>query len=131
MFRPSGSIVLPFWIKKASLALRMESENHSTLCRLLHQYGRRKPTETSVFKFSYLWVNSSLEKLIKIKAIFILRHGLFRSQNLQKSVMSLTHLGAFLAASQMPSHAKFWKFKRSVSQNKEPFWTQNLLVSRF
>ena len=25
MFRPSGSIVLPFWIKKASLALRMES----------------------------------------------------------------------------------------------------------
>ena len=25
MFRPSGSIVLPFWMKKASLALRMES----------------------------------------------------------------------------------------------------------
>ena len=25
MFRPSGTIVLPFWIKKASLALRMES----------------------------------------------------------------------------------------------------------
>ena len=25
MFRPSGSIVLSFWIKKASLALRMES----------------------------------------------------------------------------------------------------------
>ena len=25
MFRPSGSIVLPFWIKKASLALRIES----------------------------------------------------------------------------------------------------------
>ena len=25
MFRPSGSIVLPFLIKKASLALRMES----------------------------------------------------------------------------------------------------------
>ena len=36
-------------------------------------YGRRKPTETSVFEFSYLCVNSSLEELIKIKVIFILR----------------------------------------------------------
>ena len=42
------------------------------------KYGRRKPTETSVFEFSYLCVNSSLEKLIKIKAIFILRQGIFR-----------------------------------------------------
>ena len=40
--------------------------------------GRRKPTETSVFEFSYLCVNSSLEELIKIKAIFILRQGMFR-----------------------------------------------------
>ena len=32
-----------------------------------HKYGRRKPTETSVFEFSYLCVNSSLEELIKIK----------------------------------------------------------------
>ena len=38
-----------------------------------HKYGRRKPTETSVFEFSYLCVNSSLEELIKIKVIFILR----------------------------------------------------------
>ena len=29
-----------------------------------HKYGRRKPTETTVFEFSYLCVNSSLEKLI-------------------------------------------------------------------
>ena len=43
-----------------------------------HKYGRRKPTETSVFEFSYLCVNSSLEELIKIKAIFILRQGMFR-----------------------------------------------------
>ena len=28
------------------------------------KYGRRKPTETTVFEFSYLCVNSSLEKLI-------------------------------------------------------------------
>ena len=42
------------------------------------KYGRRKPTETSVFEFSYLCVNSSLEELIKIKAIFILRQGMFR-----------------------------------------------------
>ena len=29
------------------------------------KYGRRKPTETSVFEFSYLCVNSSLEELKK------------------------------------------------------------------
>ena len=43
-----------------------------------HNYGRRKPTETSVFEFSYLRMNSSLEKLIKMKVIFILRQGMFR-----------------------------------------------------
>ena len=32
-----------------------------------HKYGRRKPTETSVFEFSYLCVNSSREELTKIK----------------------------------------------------------------
>ena len=45
---------------------------------MLNGYGRRKPTETFVFEFSYLCVNSSLEELIKIKAIFILRQGMFR-----------------------------------------------------
>ena len=40
-----------------------------------HKYGRRKPTDASVFEFSYLLVNSSLEELIKIKVIFILRQG--------------------------------------------------------
>ena len=43
-----------------------------------HKYGHQKPTETSVFEFSYLCVNSPLEELIKIKAIFILRQGMFR-----------------------------------------------------
>ena len=42
-----------------------------------HKYGRRKPTETSVFEFSYLCVNSLLEELIKIKLIFFLRQGMF------------------------------------------------------
>ena len=42
------------------------------------KYGRRKPKETSVFEFSYLCVNSSLEEFIKIKVIFILRQGMFR-----------------------------------------------------
>ena len=41
-------------------------------------YGRRETTETSVFEFSYLCVNSLLEELIKIKAIFILRQEMFR-----------------------------------------------------
>ena len=43
-----------------------------------HKYGRRKLTETSVFEFFYLCVNSPLEELIKIEAIFILRQGMFR-----------------------------------------------------
>ena len=43
-----------------------------------HKYGRRKPTETSVFEFSYLFVNYSLEELIKISVIFILRQEMFR-----------------------------------------------------
>ena len=42
-----------------------------------HKCGLRKPTETSVFDFSYKCVNSLLEKLIKIKVIFILRQGMF------------------------------------------------------
>ena len=40
--------------------------------------GRWKPTETSVFEFSYLCENSSLEERLKIKAIFGLRQGMFR-----------------------------------------------------
>ena len=62
------------------------------------QNGRRKPTETSVFEFSYLCENSSREELIKVQVIFILRQGMFRQQNLQKSVMFLTHIRAFPAA---------------------------------
>ena len=43
-----------------------------------HKHGRRKPTETSVFEFSHLCMNSSLEERIKIKVIFFLRQGMFR-----------------------------------------------------
>ena len=28
----------------------------------------------------------------------------------------------------MPRHAKAWKLKRPVSQNEEPFYTENLFV---
>ena len=42
------------------------------------KYGRRETTETSVFEFPYLCVNSLLKELIRIKAIFILRQGMFR-----------------------------------------------------
>ena len=45
-----------------------------------YKYGRQKlkPTETSVFEFSYLCMTPSLEELIKTKVIFILRQGMFR-----------------------------------------------------
>ena len=57
-----------------------------------YKYGHRKPTETSVFQFFYKCMNSSLEELIKIKVIFILRQGMFRWQNLKKSVTFFTHI---------------------------------------
>ena len=56
-------------------------------------YGRQKPTETSDFEFCYLCVNSSLE------VVFILRQGMFRWQNLPKSVTFLTYIRPFLAFS--------------------------------
>ena len=40
--------------------------------------SRRIPTKTSVVEFSYKCVNSSLEELIRISVIFILRQGMFR-----------------------------------------------------
>ena len=43
-----------------------------------HKYGRRKPTETSVFELSCSCMNSLLEELIKIEVIFILRQGMYR-----------------------------------------------------
>ena len=43
-----------------------------------HKYRHWNPADTSFFEFSFLWVNSSLEELIKIfKVIFILRQGMF------------------------------------------------------
>ena len=42
--------------------------------------------------------------------------------------MFLTRLRAFPVASQMPRHAKAWKIKRPVSQNKEPFCTEDLFL---
>ena len=85
-----------------------------------HKYGRRKPTETSVFELFYFkCVNSSLEELITIKTIFILRQGMFREQNLKKSVMFLTHTRAIRAT--MPRHAKAWNSSVLYRKTKNPF----------
>ena len=106
--------VLPKFIK---LCMEM-----TCLCPFqAHKYGHWKPTETSVFELSCSCMNSLLEELIKIEVIFILRQEMYRLQNLQKSVMFLTHIRAFPAASQMRRHAKAWKFKHPVLENKEPF----------
>ena len=87
-----------------------------------HKYGRRKPTETSVSKFSYLCVNSSLEELIKIKVI--LRQGMFRWHNLQKSVMFSTHIEALPAAAFAP---KAW-LKQGLPGCKTGWTNQTFLV---
>ena len=65
------------------IKLCMETPETPCLCPLSfqgHKYGRRKPTETIVFEFSYLFVNSSLAELMKIKVIFILRQGMLDSK---------------------------------------------------
>ena len=66
---------------RKNVLLKFKKLRMETLCLCPfqgHKYGRRKPTETSVFEFSYLFVNYSLEELIKIKVIFILRQETFR-----------------------------------------------------
>ena len=66
---------------RKNVLLKFKKLRMETLCLCPfqgHKYGRRKPTETSVFEFSYLFVNYSLEELIKIKVIFILRQEMFR-----------------------------------------------------
>ena len=58
--------VLPRFIKLRKLCIETPC-----LCPFqAHKYGRRKPTETSVFEFSYLCVISSLEELMKIEVVF-------------------------------------------------------------
>ena len=43
-----------------------------------HKNGGRKPKETAVFEFSYKDVTTSLEELVEIKVIFILRLEVLR-----------------------------------------------------
>ena len=78
-----------------------------------HKYGCRKPTETSVFEFSYKCVNSSLEELIQIKVTFIPRQGMFRQKNLTK------HFQPTIFFTQKP-----------LLQNEVPFQTENLFKQR-
>ena len=60
-----SAVCVLYWPLPKFIQLCMETP---CLCPFQgHQYGRRKPTETSVFMFSYLCVNSSLEELIKIR----------------------------------------------------------------
>ena len=48
--------------------------------------------QTSIFEFSYKSVNTSLEKLIKIKVIFILRQGMLKNTKSLKYVTLVTPL---------------------------------------
>ena len=97
-----------------------------------HKYGRRKPTETSVFVLSYKWLNSSLEKLIKNWSII---YSETRNAQIAKSqkignVVINPHKSFPGRQIKMPRHAKDWKLKRPLSLNKEPFRTENLIELR-
>ena len=61
-----------------------------------HKYGLRKPTETSIFEFYYKCISPSLNELIKIKVIFILRQRTIRLQNLKNSVTLFLTQKSFL-----------------------------------
>ena len=52
-----------------------------------------------------------LDRKIPLKQVFFL------------TFMTVT---ALLAVMQMPRHAKAQKFKCTLSQNQEPFWSENL-----
>ena len=55
---------------------------------------------------------------------------MFRYQNLEKLVILLVNIRAFLL--QLNAlHTKAWKFKRPLSQNKEPLLTKDLLIKMF
>ena len=55
---------------------------------------------------------------------------MFRYQNLEKLVILLVNMRAFLL--QLNAlHTKAWKFKRPLSQNKEPLLTKDLLIKMF
>ena len=96
-----------------------------------HKYGHWKPTETSVFEFSYYCVNSSLEELIKIKVILIL---FWNKECLDSKISKIGNVfnphKSFPGRQLNTASHKARKFKRPVSQNKEPFWTENLFVLR-
>ena len=82
----------------------------------------RKPTETSVFQFSYKSMNSLLEKLTKIKVIFILRQGKFRLQNLKKLMMFLlTHIRTLLAQAKCCITQKLGNSSVLYCKTKNPF----------
>ena len=86
-----------------------------------HKYGRRKQNDLSVFEFFYKSVNSSLEELIKIKVIFILKQEMLRQQNLKKigNIFSLHEScpGRYLNAT---SRKSFGNSSVPISENEEP-----------
>ena len=63
-------------------------------------------SQQSVFEFMCKCVNSSLEELLKIKVIFILRKGMLRYQNLQKSLNVLNPHKSFPSRRLTPTTRK-------------------------
>ena len=90
-----------------------------------HQHGGRKPTETSVTEFCYKNVNLFLEELKNIKIIPFLIQEPVQIAKFPEISPEISHFLTNLAAMEMPSHAKAWKFKHSLSQNQEPIRRKN------
>ena len=88
-----------------------------------HKHGGRNPTETSVFEFCHKRVNSSLEELIKMKVIFILRQKHFRQQNIKKSFKFSTDMDesrALAFSATIPRDAKGSLYEKMMTRKRWP-----------
>ena len=75
-------------------------------------------SQQSVFEFLCKCVNSSLEELLKIKVIFILRKGMLRYQNLQKSLNVLNPHKSFAGRRLTPATRKSMDIQASLIANR-------------
>ena len=85
------------------------------------------PTETSVFEFFYRCISPSLDELVQIKVIFILRQRMIRLQNLKNSVTLFLMQKSFLGC-QLRCHVTQKPGNSSVLYQKneeQPFRTNN------
>ena len=104
---------------------------HASAHRDGHQYGGRKPAETSVTEFCNKSVNLSLEELKNATIILYSNTRTVQIAEFPKINHLLNQHRSSLACHVNPRHAKAQKFKRSLSLNQELIRSKNLHEYQF